>query len=101
MLAYVCAMVFTIISTIIIGIIVVSVNFVEGETSFFKLSHPVSLVAKMFTDQFYSPVDTKAANVVVYGLQDIPVQFPKAKSEFAKMEDNCRRARARACPLPF
>ena len=79
----------------IIGIIVVSVNFVEGESSFFKLSHPVSLVAKMFTDQFYSPVDTKAANVVVYGLQDIPVQFPKAKSEFAKMEDNCERARAR------
>jgi hypothetical protein len=73
----------------IIGIIVVSVNFKEGETSWFKLSHPVSVVAKMFTDVFYSPTDTKAANVVVYGLQDIPIQFPKLKNEFAKMEDNC------------
>jgi len=73
----------------IIGIIVVSVNFKEGETSWFKLSHPVSVVGKLFTDVFYSPTDTKAANVVVYGLQDIPIQFPKLKSEFAKMEANC------------
>jgi hypothetical protein len=33
--------------------------------------------------------------VVVYGLQDIPIQFPKFKNEFAKMEDNCAQP---TCP---